>query len=164
MSELSEDIEQIINNLLSGFKIKSSQREDFFQDLYLYYLQIERRHNADSGVPYKAFIIVFLTYRLKTLLRNSIRNSFQELPEDRSSKDDLSSLENQEYLSSILKELNQEELALLILRYIDELSLEEIALKTGFSLGGIHKKLKKLEDKIRWQEKQEEPKRNESKL
>lgn len=158
------DIDQIINNLLSGFKIRSSQREDFFQDLYLYYLQIERRHNPNSGVPFKAFIIVFLTYRLKTLLRNSNRNSFQELPEDRSSKDDPSSLENQEYLNSILKKLNQEELTLLILRYVDDLSLEEIVKRTGFSLGGIHKKLKKLEDKIRCQDRQEEQKKEGNKL
>lgn len=159
-----DDIEEIITNLISGFRVNPSLREDFSQELYLYYLQIRKRHNPESGVPFKAFIIVFLTYRLKTLLRNIVRNSFQELPEDRSSKDDLSSLENQEYLGSILSELNQEEVALLLLRYHEDLPLEEIAQRTGFSLGGVHKKLKKLEDKLKWQEKQHEKVKEENRL
>lgn len=159
-----DDIEDIITNLISGFRVNPSLREDFSQELYLYYLQIKKRHKPESGVPFKAFIIVFLTYRLKTLLRNVVRNSFQELPEDRSSKDDLSSLENQEYLGSILSELNQEEVALLLLRYHEDLPLEEIVRRTGFSLGGVHKKLKKLEDKLKWQEKQHEKVKEESRL
>src|SRR3989304_4713496 len=63
MMEETEIIE-IINNLIKKAHIHKDLKEDLFQELYLYYLQLKRRYLPETKVPFKAFIIKFLTWKM----------------------------------------------------------------------------------------------------
>ena len=64
-----EHISSIIHNLLKTAHISRGIKEDLFQDLYLYHLQLEKRYKPELNVPLEAFIIKFLKWRMWSLIK-----------------------------------------------------------------------------------------------
>src|SRR3990167_4946443 len=70
------EITNIIKGLIKKAHIQKDLKEDLFQELYLYYLQLEKRFLPESKVPFEAFIIKFLTWRMWAIvLKETIKKS-----------------------------------------------------------------------------------------
>lgn len=148
-----EEISPIINNLLKTAHINRSIKEDLFQDLYLYHLQLEKRYISTMNVPLEAFMVKFLKWRMWTLIKTEYSDSNQ-LPEnisDHREEDLEEDLEDINILIEGLGDISEEDKTLLILRHSLDKSYKELARFTGLSIEGVRKKLSKIERRIRWE-------------
>lgn len=140
----------IIKNLLKKAYCSQDIKEDLFQDLYLYYLQIEKKYTSEMNVPFEAFIVKFLKWRMWTLIKSKYLPSIYIGEES----DALDYREIEEVdLSPLIEGLanvSAEDLTLLILKHIGNKSYTELSCKLGLSIEGIRKKIIKLERKIKW--------------
>ena len=143
-----EEIIPLINGILTNAHTNRDIREDLFQDLYLYHLQLEKKFLPEAKVPLQAYMIKFLTWRMWTLVKSKYYFNVQ-IPEDVTDyRDDSLDMD-------ILKEgmisLSEEDKTLVILRYFDNMSLDKLSQITGMSIEGIRKKLNKIQGRIKWE-------------
>ena len=148
------EITNIINGLIKKAHIHKDFKEDLFQELYLYFLQLEKRYLPEAKVPFEAFIIKFLTWRMWSIvLKETIKK-----PEDiytiidLRDEESLTIIENDfsPYLAEGLKALESYERELIYLKYFCNASYEDLAKKTNLSTEGVRKKLFKIQGKIKW--------------
>ena len=144
-----ENISLIIQNLLKTAHISRDIKEDLFQDLYLYHLQLEKSYKPELNVPIEAFMIKFLKWRMWTLIKLAYIKTPplpESIPDYR--EEDISDISIViEGMSDILKEDEM----LVILRHSLDKSYKELSQITGLSIEGVRKKLKKIEKRIKWQ-------------
>ena len=144
-----EKISPIIHNLLKTTHISRCIKEDLFQDLYLYHIQLEKRYNSELNVPLEAFLIKFLKWRMWALIKNVYQHTTEIMDNIQDYRE-----EPAEDSTALLKELNnvlEEDKTLLILRHCLGKSYQELTKFTGLSIEGVRKKLKKIEDRIKWE-------------
>lgn len=145
-----ENIFPIIKNLLKTAHVNHSIKEDLFQDLYLYHLQLEKRYISSMNVPLEAFLVKFLQWKMWALIKNeysTITNIVENLPDYREEEEEVD-------LSPLLRgtiEISESEASLLILRHIGKKSYIELSQYSGLSIEGIRKKLNKIERSIKWE-------------
>ena len=144
-----ENISSIIRNLLKTAHISRDIKDDLFQDLYLYHLQLEKSYKPELNVPIEAFMIKFLKWRMWTLIKLAYIKTPplpESIPDYR--EEDISDISIViEGMSDILKEDEM----LVILRHSLDKSYKELSQITGLSIEGVRKKLKKIEKRIKWQ-------------
>ena len=146
-----EHISSIIHNLLKTAHISRGIKEDLFQDLYLYHLQLEKRYKPELNVPLEAFIIKFLKWRMWSLIKLEYAKTtllVDNIPDYREED-----IVNVDLIIEGMSKLVDENKTLLILRHVLGKSYQELSQITGLSIEGIRKKLKKLEVQIKWKEK-----------
>lgn len=144
-----ENISLIIQNLLKTAHISRDIKDDLFQDLYLYHLQLEKSYKPELNVPIEAFMVKFLKWRMWTLIKLAYIKTPplpESIPDYR--EEDISDISIViEGMSDILKEDEM----LVILRHSLDKSYQELSQITGLSIEGVRKKLKKIEKRIKWQ-------------
>lgn len=144
-----EIIFPIIKNLLKTAHTSRDIKEDLFQDLYLYHLQIEKRYKPELNVPLEAFLIKFLKWRMWALIKIEYAKTpplAENIPDYRE--------ENLEDITIVIEGLSNlldEDKTLLILRHSLDKSYKELARFTGLSIEGVRKKLNKIESRIKWE-------------
>lgn len=146
-----EHISSIIHNLLKTAHISRGIKEDLFQDLYLYHLQLEKRYKPELNVPLEAFIIKFLKWRMWSLIKLEYAKTtllVDNIPDYREED-----IVNVDLIIEGMSKVVDENKTLLILRHVLGKSYQELSQITGLSIEGIRKKLKKLEVQIKWKEK-----------
>ena len=148
-----EIISQIIHNLLKTAHISRHIKEDLFQDLYLYHLQLEKRYKPELNIPLEAYIIKFLKWRMWALIKIEIESAkttpiVENIPDYR--KEDIIDVD---LITERMSKVIDEDKTLLILRHSLGKSYQKLAQITGLSIEGIRKKLKKLETQIKWEDK-----------
>lgn len=156
-----EEIASLILNLLKTAHIKHI-KADLFQDLYLYYLQLEKRYKPELNVPEEAFLIKFLTWRMWKLIKNHQKTSgesnlIENAPDYREEDEEVDLSPLIEGLSCI----SEPDMILLILRHIQNKSYLELAQQSGLSIEGVRKKLNKIEGRIKWEGTNKEMKKKE---
>lgn len=152
------EIETLINNLLNQARVSTQNREDLFQELYLYYLTIKDKYKIEYNVPFQAYIITFLQWRLKTAIKKITMAEKTHINlELHSTPNSYDSTENDDY-ENIIRKLSSEDLDLLKSRYGEEKTLAEIAAATGLSVAGIKKKITKAERRLKWLNEKDEKK------
>lgn len=150
MTVKEEKITPIITNLLKTVRGYGNIKEDLFQELYLYHLELEKRYSPSFNVPIEAFMIKFLKWRMWTLVKKesaSIIQVSEYFPDYREEEEEVN-------LSPLIEgfvSVTEAEAALLILRHIGNKSYQELALHTGMCVEGIRKKLTKIEQRIKWE-------------
>lgn len=150
-----EIISQIIHNLLKTAHISRHIKEDLFQDLYLYHLQLEKRYKPELNIPLEAYIIKFLKWRMWALIKieNAKTTPIDENIPDYREKDIVDIDLITEEVSKVIDKLIDEDKTLLLLRHSLDKSYQELAQITGLSIEGMRKKLKKLETRLKWESK-----------
>ena len=144
-----ENITPIIYNLLKSAHINRSIKEDLFQDLYLYHLQLEKRYNPTMSVPIEAFMVKFLKWRMWTLIKTEyVSNNL--LPENISDYREEEDIDLSPLIRGII-DTSENDTALLILRHVGNKSYSELTQYTGLSIEGTRKKLNRLENQIKWE-------------
>ncbi len=142
-----EIISQIIHNLLKTAHISRHIKEDLFQDLYLYHLQLEKRYRPELNIPLEAYLVKFLKWRMWRLIQIEGVNKATSI-------EDISDYREETISVNLVPEMFKvadEDKTLLILRHSLDKSYRELAQITGLSIEGVRKKLKKLETQIKWE-------------
>lgn len=149
---MDNDTVSIIKSMISKAHIRPSDRMDLFQDLCLYYLQLEQEYNPDTGIPLRAYILKYLKWKMWALVKSEYGNSSVNIEEDVVDyrNDDTTDLTP---LFDGLNKVPQADLELLILRHVSGKTYTELSNILGLSIEGVRKKLFKIEGNIRWEEK-----------
>ena len=144
-----KDISPIIHNLLKTAHISRGIKEDLFQDLYLYHLQLAKRYKPERGVPLEAFLIKFLKWRMWALIKLEYEKTTpiaENIPDYR--EEDIVDVD---LITEGMSKVIDEDKTLLILRHALGKSYQKLSQITGLSIEGVRKKLKKLEAQIKWE-------------
>lgn len=163
-----EEISSIIKGLVKTAHIVDDLKDDLFQELYVYYLQLIEKYRPDMNVPFKAYVIKFLKWKRGNIVKDSKNNTaYIDLNTIQAEEEEEEVMfhhiipSNPGNLGISSDNLIEEELELLYLRHISGKSYQQLSEITKLSIEGIRKKLKRIEGKIRWETRQKEIKKNE---
>lgn len=163
-----EEISIIIKSLIKTAHVTDDLKDDLFQELYVHYLQLIEKYIPDMNIPFKAYIIKFLKWKMWNIVRESKNNNvsidLNTLPAEEETEEVVFHHiipSNPGNMKIPVNNLIEKELELLYLRHISGKSYKELSEITKLSIEGVRKKLKRTEGKIRWEIRQKEIKKNE---
>mgnify|MGYP001561050517 FL=1 len=151
-----EIISQIIHNLLKTAHISRPIKEDLFQDLYLYHLELKNRYRPELNIPLEAYLVKFLKWKMWRLIQIEGANkatSIEDIADYADYREETISVDLAFKMFKVADKVADEDKTLLLLRHSLDKSYQELAQITGLSIEGVRKKLKKLETRLKWESK-----------
>lgn len=150
-SQLNEsEISSIITGLVQKAYCNSDLKEDLFQELYMHYLELSKKYSSENNVPFKAYIIKHLNWQMWKIVKSFKNENISVNLETIQVVEEIEGTETEPF---DIKSTCPENLELLKLRHVHGKSYQELAQITNLSIEGIRKKLKKIGEKIRWENK-----------